>query len=100
MTFTPSFMMIFLLAPYIETLRKNKKLGTALSAITASVIGVVLNLAVFFTHHTLVPDAGGFDWYALAAAVIAFVGMQRFNWGMIPVIAVSAVAGFIWRILI
>ncbi len=52
-TFIPSFMMIFLLAPYIETLRKNKKLGTALSAITASVVGVVLNLAVFFTHHTL-----------------------------------------------
>ena len=64
-TFIPSFMMIFLLAPYIETLRKNRKLGTALSAITASVVGVVLNLAVIFTHHTLVPDTGGFDWYAL-----------------------------------
>ena len=67
-TFVPSFMMIFLLAPYIETLRRNKKLGTALSAITASVVGVVLNLAVFFTYHTLVPDTGGFDWYALAAS--------------------------------
>ena len=66
-TFIPSFMMIFLLAPYIETLRKNKQLGTALSAITASVVGVVLNLAVLFTYHTLLPDTGGFDWYALAA---------------------------------
>jgi chromate transporter len=99
-TFIPSFMMIFLLAPYIETLRKNKKLGTALSAITASVVGVVLNLAVFFTHHTMVPDIGGFDWYALAAAVIAFAGMMRYKWGMIPVIAGSAAAGFIWKILI
>jgi chromate transporter len=99
-TFIPSFMMIFLLAPYIETLRKNKNLGTALSAITASVVGVVLNLAVFFTHHTLVPDTGGFDWYALAAAVIAFIGMQRFKWGMVPVIVGSAAAGYIWTIFI
>jgi chromate transporter len=99
-TFIPSFMMIFLLAPYIETLRKNKKLGTALSAITASVVGVVLNLAVLFTYHTLLPDTGGFDWYALAAAVIAFTGMMRFKWGMIPVIAGSALAGFIWKTML
>ena len=99
-TFIPSFMMIFLLAPYIETLRKNRKLGTALSAITASVVGVVLNLAVIFTHHTLVPDTGGFDWYALAASLVAFVGMQRFKWGMVPVIVGSAVAGYVWKIIV
>lgn len=99
-TFIPSFMMIFLLAPYIETLRKNKQLGTALSAITASVVGVVLNLAVFFTHHTMIPDIGGFDWYALAAAVIAFIGMMRYKWGMIPVIIGSALAGFIWKTIL
>jgi len=99
-TFIPSFMMIFLLAPYIETLRKNRKLGTALSAITASVVGVVLNLAVIFTHHTLMPDTGGFDWYALAASVVAFVGMQRFKWDMVPVIIGSAAAGFIWKTII
>jgi chromate transporter len=99
-TFIPSFMMIFLLAPYIETLRKNKKLGTALSAITAAVVGVVLNLAVLFTYHTLLPDAGGFDWYALAASIVAFIGMQSFNWGMIPVIAGSAAAGFIWKTML
>jgi chromate transporter len=99
-TFIPSFMMIFLLAPYIETLRKNKKLGTALSAITASVVGVVLNLAVFFTYHTLVPDVGGFDWYALAAAMIAFTGMMRYKWGMIPVIIGSALAGFTWKTML
>jgi chromate transporter len=99
-TFIPSFLMIFLLAPYIETLRKNKKLGTALSAITAAVVGVVLNLAVLFTYHTLLPDKGGFDWYALAAAAIAFIGMQRFKWGMIPVIIGSAAAGYGWRMLV
>lgn len=99
-TFIPSFMMIFLLAPYIETLRKNKKLGTALSAITAAVVGVVLNLAVLFTHHTLLPDTGGFEWYALAASVVAFIGMRRFKWGMVPVIIGSAAAGYFWQILI
>ena len=93
-------MMIFLLAPYIETLRKNRKLGTALSAITASVVGVVLNLAVIFTHHTLVPDAGGFDWYALAASLVAFIGLQRLKWSMVPVIIGSAVAGYVWQILV
>jgi chromate transporter len=96
-TFIPSFMMIFLLAPYIETLRKNAKLGTALSAITASVVGVVLNLAVIFTYHTLIPDTGGFDWYALAASLAAFIGMQRFKWGMVPVILGSAAAGLVWK---
>ena len=99
-TFIPSFMMIFLLAPYIETLRKDTKLGTALSAITASVVGVVLNLAVIFTHHTLFPDTGGFDWYALAASLVAFVGMQRFKWEMVPVIVGSAAAGYAWKIFI
>lgn len=100
MTFIPSFMMIFLLAPYIETLRRNKKLGTALAAITSAVVGVVLNLAVLFTRHTLLPDAGGFDWYALAAAVVAFIGMQRFKWGMVPVIIGSAAAGYLWTMFI
>jgi chromate transporter len=99
-TFIPSFMMIFLLAPYIETLRKNRKLGTALSAITASVVGVVLNLAVIFTQHTLLPDTGGFDWYALAASLATFIGMQRFKWDMVPVIIGSAVAGYVWKIFL
>jgi chromate transporter len=96
-TFIPSFMMIFLLAPYIEKLRRNRKLGTALSAITAAVVGVVLNLAVLFTYHALVPDTGGFDWFALAVSLVAFIGMQRFKWGMIPVIAGSAMSGYIWK---
>ncbi len=99
-TFIPSFLMIFLLAPYIETLRKNAKLGSALSAITAAVVGVVLNLAVIFTYHALVPDKGGFDWYALIASVGAFIGMQRFKWGMIPVIIGSSATGFVWTMAV
>ncbi len=96
-TFTPSMLWIFIGAPYIESLRRNVKLASALAAITAAVVGVVLNLGVTFTRHTLFPDAGGFEWYALAASIIAFIGMTRLKWSMIPVIAGSAIAGFIWK---
>jgi len=58
---------------------------------------VVLNLAVIFTYHTLFPDTGGFNGYALAASIVAFVGMQRLKWGMLPVIIRSAVIGFVWK---
>jgi len=99
-TFTPCFMWILVGAPYIEKTRKNLKLGAALSAITAAVVGVVLNLSVLFTTHILLPEGKGFDWYALAAAIIAFVGMLRLKWGMIPVIIGSAIAGYAWRLFI
>ena len=99
-TFVPSMLLIFLGAPYIEILRRNKKLSSALAAITAAVVGVVMNLGVNFTQHTLFPDTGGFEWYALIAALIAFVGLVRFKWGMIQVIVGSAIAGYGWKILI
>jgi chromate transporter len=99
-TFAPSFLMIFLLAPYIELLRKNALLATALAAVTAAVVGVVLNLGVTFTWHALLPDKGGFDWYALVAAIIAFYGLQYRHWPMIPVIIGSAAAGYAWKTLV
>lgn len=95
-TFVPCFMWIFVGAPYIERVRKNVKLGAALSTITAAVVGVVLNLSVIFTYHVLLPDGKGFDWFALFVSLTAFVGMLRFKWGMIPVIIGSALAGFFW----
>ena len=99
-TFVPCFMWILVGAPYIEKIRKNAKLGAALSAITAAVVGVVLNLSVLFTTHVLLPEGKGFDWYALFAALLAFVGMLRFKWGMIPVIFGSALAGYVWKMVI
>ena len=99
-TFTPCFLWIFLGAPYIERLRNNIKLGSALSAITAAIVGVVLNLSVIFTYHVLLPEGKGFDWYALTASAVAFIGMLRFKWGMIPVIIGSALAGYIWKMLL
>ena len=99
-TFTPCFMWIFVGAPYIERVRKNVKLGAALSTITAAVVGVVLNLSVIFTYHVLLPEGKGFDWYALVAMVVTFAGMLRFKWGMIPVIICSALAGYLWKMFV
>ena len=99
-TFTPCFMWIFVGAPYIERVRKNVKLNAALSAITAAVVGVVLNLSVIFTYHVLLPEGKGFDWYALSVSTAAFVGMIYFKWGMIPVIIGSVAAGFAWKMIL
>lgn len=99
-TFTPSMLWIFVGAPYIESLRRNVKLSSALGAITAAVVGVVLNLGVTFTHHALLPETGGFEWFTLIVAVVAFTGMLRFKWPMIPVIVGSAGSGLIWKMLV
>ncbi|MEW5980134.1 MAG: chromate efflux transporter [Acidobacteriota bacterium] len=98
-TFVPSILWIFIGAPYIESLRSKVKLSAALAAITAAVVGVVLNLAVNFTRHAFLPETGGFDWFALIASVVAFAGMQFLKWPMIPVILVSAVLGCVWKMI-
>src|SRR5581483_1935317 len=61
-TFAPCFLWIFLGAPYVERLRANQALQGALAAITASVVGVILNLAVWFALHTLFGEVRGLWW--------------------------------------
>jgi chromate transporter len=107
-TFTPCFLWIFLGAPFVEKLRGNKPLNAALSAITAAVVGVILNLAIWFAIHTVfretVPirafplsfDAPNFltvDPWALALSVAAAVAIFRFKVGMIPTLAACCIAG-------
>ena len=114
-TFVPCFLWIFLGAPYIETLRSNKALSGALTAITASVVGVILNLAVWFGLHVIFrkvgllsagplaiawPEFTSLDPYAAVLAVAAAVAMFRFKVGMIPVLAGAAVAGLALRLLV
>ncbi len=113
-TFTPCFLFIFLGAPYIEYLRGKKSLSTALSGITAAVVGVILNLAVWFSLHTLfgalnevnsmgmrllIPQWQTLDFAALAIAVGAFVALFHFKWGMIPTLAGSAGAGLVYHLI-
>ena len=97
-TFAPCFLWIFMGAPYIERLRGRRSLDGALSAITAAVVGVVLNLAVVLALHTLFPH-GSFDPFALVLASVCFVGLTRGRWPDALVILGSAVAGMMrWAV--
>jgi chromate transporter len=97
-TFVPCFLWIFLGAPHIEQLRGNVKLTTALSAVTAAVVGVVLNLAVWFGIHVLFPDGKMLDWFALGLSVVAFIGMLRWKWDVIPVVMGSGLIGLVYKL--
>ncbi len=96
-TFLPCFLWTFLGAPHIEQIRGNVKMTSALSAVTAAVVGVVLNLAVWFALHVLWPTDGRFDWFALAVALLAFIGMLRWKWGIIPVVIGSGLVGLLYK---
>ena len=111
-TFVPCFLWIFLGAPYVETLRSNRALSGALSAISAAVTGVILNLAVWFGLHVVFSGVGRLEigpvsmplpvWdtfqpasfcLALLAAVLLFF----FKRGVVPTLAICAVAGWLVR---
>ena len=107
-TFTPCFLWIFLGAPFIETMRGNRALAGALSAITAAVVGVILNLSIWFAIHTVfrettpirsyglsfeAPVLSSVDPYALLLAVAAALAIFRLNVGMLIVLAGSCCAG-------
>jgi chromate transporter len=98
-TFTPCFLWIFLGGPHIEQLRGNIKLATALSAITAAIVGVVLNLAVWFAMHVFFPQAGVIDWFAATLSALALFGMLRWRWDIIPVVLGSGLLGLIYKFL-
>jgi chromate transporter len=112
-TFTPCFLWIFIGAPFVERLRGNQALAAALSAITAAVVGVILNLAIWFALHTLfaqtrpfalgplgldVPVLASIDWAAFALAAAALVAVFRFKLGPLPVLAACAAAGLLMRL--
>lgn len=80
-TFLPCFLFIFLGAPYIEVLRGNKSLTGALTGVTASVVGVILNLALVFGAAVIWPEGtqGQLDWFAAALSVAAFIVLYRFK---------------------
>jgi chromate transporter len=107
-TFTPCFLWIFLGAPFIEVLRGNKALNGAMSAITAAVVGVVLNLAIWFAIHTIfrevvpvqaflisfgAPKLSSVDPWALVLSIAAAVSILWFKVGMIPTLAGTCAAG-------
>lgn len=109
-TFAPCFLWIFAGAPYVERLRANTAISAALSAITAAVVGVILNLAVWFALHVLfrevtmvqlgwiqldVPTLSSIDWRATLLAILAMIAMFRFHLGMIPTLIACAIGGVV-----
>jgi chromate transporter len=109
-TFAPCFLWIFAGAPYVEALRGNRTVAAALSAITAAVVGVILNLAVWFAIHTLfrvvrnseglgpdLPVLASIDWPAAILAAIAAFLLLKLKWGMAVSLALCAGLGIAIR---
>ena len=94
-TFAPCFLWIFLGAPNIERMRGNARLSSALSAVTAAVVGVILNLAFSFGRPLLFPSFAHPNWFAIIIAAVTTIGMIRWKWGVVPVVAGAAAAGFL-----
>ncbi len=107
-TFVPCFLFILLGAPYVERLRHHRGLASALTGITAAVVGVIANLAVYFALHTLfdrtrevsagpvaleIPVPGSIDPAALALTGLAFLLIFRLRWSALRTLGVCAVAG-------
>ncbi len=94
-TFLPSFVFIFAGAPFVETTHGNLKFSAPLTGITAAVVGVIVNLALFFAWHVLWPKGweGGFDWPSVLIGAAAFIALFRYKTGIMPVIGACALAG-------
>ncbi len=81
-------------------MRGNEALTTTLSAVTAAVVGVVLNLAVWFGLHVIFPGDGAVDSFAILVGTVAFIGMLRWKWDIIPVVLSASFAGLIFRMFL
>jgi chromate transporter len=90
-TFAPCFLWIFAGAPYVESLASRPRLTGALSGITAAVVGVILNLGLWFAYHTLM--ANGLNWKAAALSLLGAFLLFRLNWGIPALLASLALAG-------
>ncbi len=100
-TFLPCFVFVFAGAPYIELLRGNKALNGALSAVTASVIGVILNLALVFGAAVIMPDGlgGGVSWFSACVSAAAFLAMYRFRIDALWIVLAGGLAGLAFRLI-
>ncbi len=103
-TFLPSFLFILVGGPAVEASRHDIKLAGPLVAITAAVVGVIINLAVFFAWHVLWPQAsagapftGRFEWFSLIVGIAAFVALWRYQADIMKVIGACALAGLGWQ---
>ena len=98
-TFLPCFFFIFAGAPFIEAMAGNQRLQAALTGVTAAVVGVVLNLAVWFGHKVILLD-GGIDLFAVVSALVSLVALQKLHVPIHYLVPLGAAAGVIWRVLV
>ena len=109
-TFLPSFLFILLGGPAVEATRGDLKFTAPLTGITAAVVGVVLNLAVFFAYHVLWPRGwarpfdlstlfDGFEWFSVVVGLCAFVALWRYKIGVISVIVACGVSGLAYSLM-
>jgi chromate transporter len=113
-TFVPSFLFIFAGAPFVERLRENRFVAAALAAVTAAVVGVIANLALWFGLHVLfaevttttfgfvnlpTPELRSFDWAAAVIALAAGIALLRLHAGVLPTLLCAALAGIALRLL-
>jgi chromate transporter len=112
-TFVPSIMFVVLGAPYVERLRANRNLSAALAGITAAVVGVIANLALYFAFHTLfsetdqrtwgpittgLPVPGTVVWSGIVITILGFVLIFRLRWSVLRTLGVCALAGIAWQV--
>ena len=97
-TFLPCFFFIFAGAPFIEAMAGNPRIQAALTGVTAAVVGVILNLAVWFGYKVILPEAG-VDGFALAAAIVSLVLLQKFHFPIQYLVPIGAAAGVVWRMV-
>jgi chromate transporter len=113
-TFVPSIMFVVLGAPYVERLRSNRSLSAALSGITAAVVGVIANLALYFAFHTLfaeteqrswgpvqtsLPVPGTVIWSAVVITALGCVLIFRLRWSVLRTLGACALAGVTWQVV-
>ena len=113
-TYAPCFLWIFVGAPYVEALRRSRLVSRALAGIMAAVVGVILNLSVWFALHALfgrvdelewgplrltLPEPGTLDVGALAIAIVAALAIFRAHWGMARTLALSVALGLAWAVV-
>ena len=98
-TFIPCFLWIFLAGPLLDQIAARPRLGAALNAITAAVVGVILNLAVWFGYKVILPETG-IDGFALVAAIVSLVLLQKFHFPIQYMVPIGAAAGVVWKIVV
>ncbi|MBN8441822.1 MAG: chromate efflux transporter [Thauera sp.] len=106
-TFLPSFVFILAGAPLVESTHGDLKFTAPLTGITAAVVGVILNLAVFFGWHVIFPNAteaapfeGGFEWFYALVSVAAFIALWKYKQDIMKVIGACAAIGLIYTYLV